>query len=90
MLFAALSSAPRGGAQPSLLSTEFREHLSRLVDEYHGLQSRAEADMSSGSGDQHHKLYQQMATLEPVVKMVRRLQAKEQVCLSAQFSSPCM
>lgn len=72
----ALSSSARGSGPPSFLTTELRAHLSKLVEEYHGLQGKTETVLS---GDQHQKLYQQIASLEPVVKMVRHLEAKEQV-----------
>ena len=69
----ALSSTAKSSLYQSLLTTDLRQHLTCLVEEYHDL--RAKADVPSAAGD--HTLYQKMSSLEPLVRLVARLEAKE-------------
>lgn len=77
---AVLSSLVRTAPQ---LTTDLRQHLSHLLEQYHGLQDKAN-DCGGGvvGGDHYNHLYQQIASLEPVAKLTQELQAKEQVCES--------
>lgn len=63
-----------------MLTSELRRHLSHILEEYHGLQDRASSLAIDSGGKEHdHQLYQRMSSLEPVVSLVRKLEAKEQV-----------
>ena len=88
-----LSTVARAGLSAPLLTSELRQHLSQLLAEYHGLQDKANT-LTHGGRD--HKLYQQMSSLEPVVKLVQNLEAKEKVvkamcacCLGISFVCVC-
>lgn len=69
-----LSTVARAAVSAPLLTSELRQHLLQLLAEYHGLQDKANA-LTQGGRD--HKLYQRMSSLEPVVKLVQNLEAKE-------------
>lgn len=73
-MLTALSTAAKSTLWP-LLTPEVRQHLSHLMDQYHGLQDKANTLTAVG----HHTLYQKMASMEPVVKLMRQLEAKEKV-----------
>ena len=79
--FLGLSTA---GRKPLLLTSDLRQHLSRLLAEYQSLQEKANTLTMAGD----HKLYQRIASLEPVVKLGQRLHAKETVRLPSLPSHP--
>ena len=84
----ALSSGRPSSQQPALvLTTQLRLHLSRIVEEYWGLQNKASALAIESGGKEHDRvLYQRMSFLEPVVKLAQQLEAKELVRLHLHFT----
>ena len=75
VISSALSSAARTPTSPPILTTDVHNHLSHLLGEYHDLQEQAHSNTTV----RDHTLYQKMSYLEPVVKLMTRLDAKEKV-----------
>lgn len=66
-------TAARSSPPPPLLTSDLRHHLSHLLEEYQELKDK----LSTSARD--HLLHQQVASLEPMVKLIGRLEVKEQV-----------
>jgi hypothetical protein len=71
----ALSHAAKSPLYPPLLTADVRQHLTHLVEEYHGLQEKANVQNTV----KDHTLYQKMSSLESLVKLIAQLEIKEKV-----------